>query len=269
MHLSTLPLLASLLAGPTVPSNTEDPFQGLKSGYEVATGSQVIVDSHLSLVEATSGNHCEGDARFASVKARQRIVQVLYWGMAKEGVPDGKLHQGQIVVDLARVADVQALFHTAYRARLPIYSVIPVSKFGWHDAASMKANNTSGWNYRAVGSSKSCPSGTSGSKHASLTPGTIAIDINTVQNPYCHSDGTCEPSGARWDPNKPGTLTRSHPVIKMATAARGSSVTLSLCPENAYTWECSTEPTQVTGLGWSWGGNWNAPDYQHLEAKSN
>lgn len=236
--------------------------------YKSATGHPVVVDSALTLAEATAGNSCEGDARFATVKARQRLVEVLYWGMDNKGHPDQRLHRGQIVVDAARAEDVKAIFEVALRARLPIHSVKPVSEYGWHDAASMADNNTSGWNFRAVGSSQTCPQGSSGSKHASLTPGTIAIDINTVQNPYCHS-GICEPSGARWNSSAPGTLTREHPVVRVATASRGSSLVVSLCSDQVATWACTPIPTTVKGLGWSWGGNWTSvKDYQHFQYSS-
>lgn len=257
-----IPVVSGLLASQSVEAVVPANFA---KTYEAASGTTVVVDSALTLEQATHGNHCEGDVRFATVKARQQLVDVLYWGMDDQGQPDKKLHKGQIVVDEVRVKDVQAIFETALRARMPIHSVKPISVYGWHDAESMKDNNTSGWNFRAVGSALTCPQGTSGSKHASLTPGTIAIDINTVTNPYCHSNGSCEPAGSHWNSSAPGTLTREHPVVRMATTPRGSTVTVSLCSEQATTWTCTPTPTPVQGLGWSWGGSWTSPDYQHLQ----
>lgn len=237
----------------------------LSAHAATSTPTPQIVDSSRTFEQATSGNHCEADPRFATVRARQRLVTVHYWGLDEQGVPDRKIHRGQIVVDSSRVEDTQAIFKTAFRSRLPIHSVIPVSEFNWIDASSMDANNSSGWNFRGIGSKKSCPPQSGGSKHAGLTPGTTAIDINPIQNPYCHS-GICEPTGSTWDPNKPGTLTSQHPVIKMAVAPRGSEVSVSLCPETETQWSCTPQQTRVTGLGWSWGGTWqSSQDYQHLQ----
>lgn len=226
--------------------------------------ASVIVDSNLTKAEALAGSPCLIPK---SVMDRQSLVTVQYWGLSKEGEPDAQIHQGQILVDESRVDEVKTIFQVAFDSRFPIHSVIPVSQFGWHDAKSMEANNSSAFNYRGVGSGLTCPTqkvdGTwKASNHAGVSEGVVAIDINDVQNPYCHQN-TCEPSGATYNEAAPGTLTAQSPIIKVATAPKGSSVVVPLC--SGLEWDCSPQNEVRTGLGWQWGGVWKNKDYQHLQ----
>jgi hypothetical protein len=160
-------------------------------------------------------------------KERQRLIDVLYYSF------DGKIHQGQLVIDERLVGDIRKVFRAALKNKFPITSVIPIShdrffKDGkWNeDNQSMLSNNSAAFNYRSV------TGGASLSMHAYG----FAIDINPVQNPYIKGNIVL-PAGAVYDTRKPGTLTDNCPVVK--TFIR---------------------------LGWTWGGNWKAlKDYQHFE----
>lgn len=182
-----------------------------------------VIDSAMSEAEAFDGLAADCPA---DVRGRQVLLAVTYHGF------DGRLHQGQIVVDRELADDVRAVFRVALDVRFPIQSVVPVShpRFrkdrAWSDDLSMAANNTSGFNYRPV------TGGTGLSKHALGR----AIDVNPLTNPYVK--GTLVlPPGAKYDPDAPGALTADHPVTK-AFLARG----------------------------WTWGGNWTSlKDYQHFE----
>lgn len=187
------------------------------------TAADPVVDSRMTVEEVFDGlsAECPKDLR-----DRQAVLAVLYYGF------DGKVHRGQVVLDNDLVDDVGAVFRTAFDAKFPITSVVPVShptfrKDGrWSDDLSMAADNTSCFNYRRV------TGGTGLSKHALGR----AIDINPRINPY-FKGATVLPPGAKYDPTAPGTLTADHPVTK-AFLARG----------------------------WVWGGNWTSPkDYQHFE----
>ena len=180
-----------------------------------------IIDSNISLSEALKKDSPP------ELKVRQRLVDVLYYSF------DGKIHKGQLVIDVGLVADIRKAFRVALENKFPITSVIPISsdrffKDGkWNDDdQSMLANNTSAFNYRTATGGKSL------SKHAYG----FAIDINPVQNPYIKGNIVLPPN-AVYDTAKPGTLSFNSPVVK--TFIR---------------------------LGWTWGGNWKSlKDYQHFE----
>ena len=156
------------------------------------------------------------------IVARQALVDVEHLGF------DGRLHVGQLVIDEALVDDVQAVFAVVRETRTPVTSVIPIAApaFDWSDDASMRADNTSGFNYRPVAGTNVL------SRHACGR----AIDLNPRENPYLGGK-VVQPAGALHDPRRPGTLTADHPVVR-AFKARG----------------------------WTWGGDFKAlKDYQHFE----
>lgn len=193
----------------------------IHAGERPGTLEAPIVDSRMTREQAVyRGVHRDAPDW---ILERQAVVEVCYRGF------DGKVHQGQIVVDRGLVEDVKAVFQAALRANVPMASVIPVSheRFGWSDDRSMAANNTSGFNYRPV----------TGGKRLSRHALGWAVDINPLQNPYIRGQ-TVLPPGADYDPDRPGTLTESSPVVR--TFLR---------------------------LGWTWGGHWKSlKDYQHFEA---
>lgn len=139
---------------------------------------------------------------------------------------DGNLKKGIIVADFRLAGDIQRVFRVALETGFPIRQVRPISEFGWDDFASMRADNTSAFNYRTVPYSKKM------SNHAYG----FAVDINTRENPYIKGDRVL-PEGARYDVSQPGTLTRDHPVV-----------------------------LEFKKLGWRWGGDWSSSrDYQHFD----
>lgn len=187
------------------------------------TLNRPIIDSRMSEKEVFDG--LDPDCPPA-IRKRQKIVKVKYYSF------DGRIHQGQLVIDKDLVADIKKIFNFALDLKFPINTVIPVSapqfrKNGrWDDDLSMEANNTSGFNYREK------TGGGSLSNHAYGR----AIDINTVQNPYVKGTLVLPPNG-KWQPGTPGTFTADHPIVKM-----------------------------FVSLGWDWGGSWTRlQDYQHFE----
>ncbi|MEP6902779.1 MAG: M15 family metallopeptidase [Actinomycetota bacterium] len=200
---------------------------GLLPGFAFAQASGTlkhpIIDSKMSKQEAFDGldPNCPKD-----IRKRQKIVKLKYYSF------DGKIHQGQLVIDKSLVKDIKEVFKFALAEKFPIQSAIPIShpnfrKNGrWDDDLSMIANNTSAFNYRQK------TGGGSLSNHAYGR----AIDINTVQNPYLKGKILLPPNGI-YNPNTPGTFDANHPIVK-----------------------------KFIELGWDWGGNWtNLKDYQHFE----
>ncbi len=182
-----------------------------------------IIDSRMTESEAFDGldPKCPKE-----IRGRQKVVKVKYYST------DGKIHQGQLVIDAGLKNDIKRVFALALKEHFPIYSVIPISdkrfrKDGrWDDELSMEANNTSAFNYREI---------TGGGRLSNHAYGR-AIDINTFQNPYI-KNGIVLPHGAKYDPSIAGTLTAVHPIVRT-----------------------------FLQLGWAWGGNWTSPkDYQHFE----
>ncbi len=178
----------------------------------------VIIDSRMTRAEAI--HRSASPAAPPAVLNRQALVTVHYLGF------DGRLHEGQVVIDERLVSDIREVFRIARRSGFPIQSAVPVAAFGWDDDRSMAANNTSGFNYRTV----------PGTRRLSRHAFGFAIDINPRQNPFIRN-GKIRPPGARYDPNQPGTLTPDGPIVRA-----------------------------FRRLGWTWGGDWRTiKDYQHFQ----
>ncbi len=157
--------------------------------------------------------------------AALRAVNLIHWGY------DGAVHDGRIIVNAAEADDVAAVFGELYVARFPIERVEPVDVYDSDDQASMRANNTSGYNCRTVaGSSKL-------SNHAFGR----AVDLNPLHNPYVKGDTVDPPEGAPWADRS----NRRQGMIYGGDAA----------------------VTAFGARGWGWGGTWNNPDYQHFDTR--
>lgn len=140
----------------------------------------------------------------------------------------GARRTGQIVVNARVVDDVVAIFRTLYAERFPIRSLRVVDEFGGSDDESMAADNTSGFNCRqAVG-------GSGWSKHAYG----LAIDVNPRENPYVLNGTVLPPEGKAYTDRS---------VHRKGMAYRGSDLNRAFAR-----------------YGWSWGGVWRNPDYQHF-----
>jgi len=181
-------------------------------------GTAAIVDSQTTWDEERRKALSKGFPE--DVVERQRLIDVCYLSF------DGRLHKGQIVMDERLEGDVRKIFALFLQQRFPIKSVIPISRFDWDDTASMKRNNTSGFNYRKIKGKNEW------SNHAYGQ----AMDINTVQNPYVNGRHV-SPKGAKYNKGKPGTFVKGSGLVQ-----------------------------QIKALGWGWGGEWkNMKDYQHFE----
>jgi hypothetical protein len=137
---------------------------------------------------------------------------------------------GSIVVRASEARDVLSVFRKLYAARFPIRRLRLVEAYKGSDDASMAADNTSGFNCRYV----------SGTRRWSQHAYGLAIDINPVENPYVHGGRVEPPAGHRY-------LDRTH-------ARRGMVV-----PGDVVV-------RAFAAIGWSWGGRWSSPDYQHFSA---
>ena len=122
-------------------------------------------------------------------------------------------HDGLLVVEKSSARAVEKVFNQLKRDSFPIESIIPVNAFGWDDDKSMRANNTSCFNYRsAVGSGRL-------SEHAYGH----AIDINPLINPF-FKGGKVYPSNGVYVDTIPGTILAGDPVINTLRRLVGSGV---------------------------------------------
>ena len=152
---------------------------------------------------------------------------------------DGKPQRGEMVVNAAIADKILTIFMQLYEAGYRIERMVLIDNFNADDETSMRANNSSSFNFRFMTGST-----TKISKHGLG----LAIDINTLYNPYVKqkSDGTwhIEPAtGEEYAFNRdnrtdiPYKIDHEDLAYKLFTAA-----------------------------GFEWGGDWTSlKDYQHFE----
>ncbi len=158
-----------------------------------------------------------------------RQIQLSYWGF------DDQPHTGVLVVHATEVQAMTDVFRRLYERRFPIRRIEPIDVYGGSDEASTAADNTAAFNCRnAVASGPP-----TWSTHAYGR----AIDVNPLENPYILNGRVLPPEGAPY-------VDRTN--VRPGMAVRGGELV------NAF-----------AASGWSWGGVWVNPDYQHFSATGN
>lgn len=154
-------------------------------------------------------------------------IHMTYWGF------DQQAHEGSLVVAASVVPAVETVFRTLYAERFPIRQMQPVSAYGGSDPASTAADNTAGFNCRDAVAT--------GPAHWSEHAYGLAIDMNTVENPYIEG-GQVQP------PNATAYVNRSD--VRAGMAVPGGELVKAFA-----------------AIGWGWGGTWaGTPDYQHFSS---
>jgi peptidoglycan LD-endopeptidase CwlK len=153
----------------------------------------VIIDCAYTFEQAT-----EGSVAPDYVVDLLRLIEVKYYSF------DGKLHQGQLLVNRNIVKEVQEVFNYIKCQHFPLKQVVPIVKYHWNDELSMNDNNTYCFCYRDVAYSK----------HAYG----LAIDINPMQNPVRWKGEyrlyrRDKPIGAVYNPMVPGTFSINSKVV--------------------------------------------------------
>ncbi|ACH38391.1 lipoprotein, putative [Citrifermentans bemidjiense Bem] len=181
-----------------------------------------------------------------------------YWGF------DGRPHYGELVVHASLCAFVMDSLHHAFNGRFPIERMELAEAFGADEFLSMAANNTSAFNCREV-------PGRPGvfSTHSYGA----AIDINPRQNPYLQVNPEAYPvpsgdaaSGSSGDTalaaadfcRNNGSLCSILPAASASFLDRGDLRPGMLQADDPLL-------SAFRQRGFSWGGAWRFPDYQHLE----
>ena len=135
---------------------------------------------------------------------------------------------GELVVNAEVVEEVREVFAALWKAGYPVASMRLVDDFDGDDLASVRANNTSAFNCRRVIDSGGW------SDHAYG----MAIDVNPLWNPYVVGGAAIPPESQGWvdrSARQPGMIRDGDAAVVAFEAA-----------------------------GWTWGGRWNSPDYQHF-----
>lgn len=139
----------------------------------------------------------------------------------------GKTQHGELICNKLIADDLIAIFRELYNQHYVIHSIRLIDEFNADDETSMRANNTSCFNYRGT---------TSGAKLSKHAYG-MAIDINPLWNPCIHI------SGKHAGLIEPATAKRTHQIDRN-----------DLCYK------------LFTKHGFRWGGSWKIlKDYQHFE----
>jgi hypothetical protein len=175
-----------------------------------------IIDSNMTFEEAIAGTKAPRD-----IIDFLCLIDVCYFAF------DSRLHRGQLVVHRSVEKDVIEIFKLIEQLKFPIARVFPIVKYDWSDDASMADNNTSAFNYRFV----------MGTERLSHHAYGRAVDINPYLNPVIDEDGRIDPAGATYVPERPGTFSETHPIVR-----------------------------EFLNRGWRWGGNFSSSvDYHHFD----
>ena len=151
---------------------------------------------------------------------------------------EGRVHVGEMICNKLIADKLLAIFRELYAAHYPIQRMRLPDNYDADDERQMRDNNTSCFNYRNVSGSRNL------SKHARG----LAIDINTLYNPYIRYS---KKDGSR--------------IVEPATAVK-------YCDRKAnFPYKITTSDLcykLFVKYGFTWGGAWRTmKDYQHFEYK--
>jgi len=153
------------------------------------------------------------------------LLTLSYWG------EDNTSQTGQLIVHSTQSEAITRVFEVLYTNHFPLTSMKLMWEFKGSDDASMKANNTSGFNCRRVKNTDKWSNHSYGK----------AIDVNPLWNPWIRGSIVDPPEGKAYVDR---TITKAG-VIKA-----GDVVVTAFATE-----------------GWKWGGYWSkTKDYQHFSA---
>lgn len=174
-----------------------------------------------------------------------------FWGF------DGARHYGELVVHQALAAFFMDALQHGYNGRFPIERMELIDAFDADDFRSMAANNSSAFNCREV-------PGRAGvfSRHSHGA----ALDINPLQNPYLMLEEAGREKAARVDGGVAAlefclgnpAVCRVLPAASAPYLARGERLPGMLQPGDPLL-------AAFKERGFTWGGSWRFPDYQHIE----
>ena len=184
---------------------------------------QEITDSIFARIEGKSfKENCTTPRRDL------RYLKVLHYNK------EGEELEGELICHKDIADDLLVIFRELHRAKYPIERMVLIDEYDADDEASMRANNTSAFNFRPA----------SGMRRLSKHSTGMAIDINPLYNPLVkHREGR----------------TRVYP----------STATLYIDRTRDFPYKIVKGDLcyrLFKKYGFSWGGDWkSSKDYQHFE----
>lgn len=144
---------------------------------------------------------------------------------------DGNTYIGEMIVNKEVASEVVDIFKEIYEKKYTIDKIKLIDEYNAVDELSMNNNNSSSFCYRTIKNTDIVSNHGKG----------LAIDINPIQNPHVVGDDINPKNGSNF---------KDRTNIKQGMITEGDDL------YNAF-----------IKRGWSWGGHWKNPDYQHFEKK--
>ena len=186
---------------------------------------QEITDDIFSRIEGKSFK-----ANCTTPREDLRYLRVLHYNKDRE------ILKGELICHKDIADDLLAIFQELYKAAYPIERMVLIDEYDADDEASMRANNTSAFNFRYA----------SGMKRLSRHAQGMAIDINPLYNPLV---------------KERGGRTMFYPSNAEAYIDRSKY----------FPYKIENEDLCVRLFkkhGFLWGGDWkSSKDYQHFEKR--
>ena len=191
--------------------------------YAQNFSQQEITDSIFARIEGKSfKENC------TTPREDLRYLKVLHYNK------EGEELEGELICHKDIADDLLAIFRELHRAKYPIERMVLIDEYDADDEASMRANNTSAFNFRPA----------SGMRRLSKHSTGMAIDINPLYNPLVkHREGRTRVYPSTATPYIDRTRDFPYKIVKGDLCYR-------LFKQH----------------GFSWGGDWRrSKDYQHFE----
>ena len=158
-----------------------------------------------------------------------RYLKVLHKNLQGETI------LGEMVCNKAIASDLLDIFRELYDAGYPIERMVLIDNYNADDEASMKANNSSSFNFRFIAGTNKLSNHSKG----------MAVDINPLYNPYVKR--------------------RANGTVWVSPECASSYVNR----KKKFNYKISGKDLCVKLFkrhGFSWGGDWKSlKDYQHFE----
>jgi hypothetical protein len=159
-----------------------------------------------------------------------RLLTVSHWGF------DGRVHEGQLVVNQDVAAPLAKVFRRLYELRFPIRHMRLDDAYGPRRARPPDGDVSGSFDCRQSVPSP-CTGGTASGRWSNHAYG-HAVDLNPVENPYVGCDRVHDPA--------------SRPYVDRSRLRKGM-VTPAVV-------------RAFRSIGWGWGGDWSGAtkDYMHF-----
>lgn len=213
-----LSVLQHWIAGKTVSSSSIDKF-GKENCFSKSYISKTLFNRIYKKSYKTNCTVPVTDLRY---------LKVLHYDI------EGQIHLGELICHKDICNDLLEIFEKLYDARYPIELMVLIDNYNAQDELSMRANNTTCFNFRKVAGTKIL------SKHSTGH----AIDINPLYNPYI---------------KKRNGSTTIRPANSKIYADRTKNFSYKINKDDLC-YRLFIEH------GFKWGGNWKTmKDFQHFE----